>query len=214
LRSASIVRLIRGAKTVKMLLSAFVFIFLAGCANLQSQINPDYKLDAKSGQGIVVFTTTLSGEVASGWYLKFKVLYASSTSANPADLFEVWTTQRFLDTGELAIAPFRISIDVSDDRPLGRLHVLELKGGDYEFYSYYASGSKIDTQPFSFQFKVSPGTVTYVGNVHFYQKETGYKASRINMSINDRQDRDLALFRLGYKKLSSDTEIVKSLFHR
>lgn len=103
----------------------------------------------------------------------------------------------------------------SDDAPCGRLAVIELQPGEYEFYSWRGGTSSgpggftvtvRSTEPFSKRFRVIPGKAVYLGNVHFSVSRSGpFQRAPYQMRVSDLRQRDLALLHQKNPRITPDT---------
>ncbi len=86
------------------------------------------------------------------------------------------------------------------DKPYGRVVIIELPEGEYEFYSWWGSNGKGIMRPkeeFSLRFKVIAGKAVYLGNLHFW-----FQGHQWKMKVTDMRERDLPLL---YQKNPSIT---------
>lgn len=183
---------------------SFIFVFiiallLGGCASAPN-IGKDYSLDEAKGKGILLVSMTRSGDRGFNMFVDLRGVDNKYDQAVPVtDLF----------------ASLDWSCPITEtSEPCGRLAVIELPQGEYEFYSWHggSSNGKISTSvkamnEFSKRFKVTSGKVVYVGNVHL-----AIGGGRFAMRISDKRDRDLPLFSSKYPKIATDkiqVDIIK-----
>jgi len=104
---------------------------------------------------------------------------------------------------------------VSETEPCGRLAVIELRAGEYEFYSWHGESggapggftmSARARQDFSKRFTVRAGRAVYLGNIHF-----AVRGGSFRMSVADRQDWDLPLLRSKHPNIANDKVVVAIL---
>jgi len=137
---------------------------LFGCSAVN--IATDYSLDERKGSGVAVVSLTRSGLPSS---------------------FNMWVNIRGIDNNyknSVPVADIFASSDwrcpflgtATEDTPCGRLAIIELQQGEYEFYSWegatgggpgaitFRVGSTTD---FSKRFRVAAGKAVYLGNVNF-----------------------------------------------
>lgn len=166
----------------KSLFIAALLSVLSGCATFN--VAKDYALDNKPASGLLVtsFTHTTQSMVLA---------YRSKDGK----------------TGTVMTGNIQDPLDWTG--PNGRLVVIELASGDYEFVEWRSqSGNMLYTsKPFSIPFSVSSGKATYIGNIHVAMVEfTGlYK-----VGVVDKKDRDLPLLHSKYPKLRA-TDVVTSI---
>jgi hypothetical protein len=171
---------------------SIIFIFLSGCG--ASNITKDYSLDKSKGTGI---------------------LLASMTQAGLPSSFNMFVHLRGVDnkySNEVPVTDVFVSVDwpcpflgtSTEAAPCGRLAVIELPQGEYEFYSWSGSSNNGKTsttvsarKEFSQRFKVAAGKVTYVGNMHFSVARGSYALNAL-----DKRDRDLPLFHSKYLRIT------------
>ena len=114
----------------------------------------------------------------------------------------------------------------TEDAPCGRLAIIELQQGEYEFYSWggqagagagpvtYNVGS---TNDFSKRFRVLAGKAVYLGNVHFaisFDAPTFTILSvryPYRIKVSDMRQRDLPLFYQKNPSITSESVVVNIL---
>jgi hypothetical protein len=110
----------------------------------------------------------------------------------------------------------------TEDSPCGRLAVIELQQGEYEFYSWQGGTSGgpggftvtvRSTEPFSKRFRVVPGKAVYLGNIHFSVTRGGpfQGGGTYRMRVSDLQKRDLPLLHQKNPRITSDSVVVSIL---
>ncbi len=104
---------------------------------------------------------------------------------------------------------------IPDDKPCGRLAVVQLPPGEYEFYSWHGTTGSANIsagRPFSKKFTVVAGSVIYLGNVHLAIGSSGFSL-RGGYQVNtaDMRDRDLTLLHRKYPKIAPDAVLVRIL---
>lgn len=180
-----------------VLLFSLLAMLLGGCGT--TNIGKEYSLDEAKGKGIGVMLASMTQAGLQSRFNMFVDLrgvdnkYNNKIPVTDAFVTSDWACP-FLGTG-------------TEEQPCGRLAVIELPQGEYEFYSWHGGASTGATssvtvksrQEFSKRFKVTAGKVVYVGNVHFSVSGGWYA-----MKIIDKRDRDLPLFSRKYPKITSD----------
>ena len=180
-------------------------IALAGCG-LQN-ISRNFELDPEGEKGILVFSLSRSGIVGIvisaqirgvGHSYKDSVVLPEPSGGNDWDE----------DCSYLKYIKFH------KERCNGKLYVVLLPEGDYEFYSFFGEGStpqtwesvSLSVTPGRLQsFSVEAGQVIYAGNIHFgflYILKTGNITYYIETV--DREKRDMALFHQRYNNIAPE----------
>ena len=187
-------------------LSLLVVSVLSGCG--VANIGGDYSLDERKGSGVAIVSLVQSG--LPGFYATAVELrgvdniYDGSVPLSQGGFSKDWSCPLFT----LA----------SEDAPCGRLAIIELPRGEYEFYSWRSSGYggpgiKIEISPtnrFSKRFKVLAGKAVYLGNIHIVV-ESGFLSAPYRVKINDMRQRDLPLFYQKNPKIASESVVVNIL---
>lgn len=183
--------------------AAILAVMALGCRT--TNVDPGYTLREDGNSGVAVVSLTRAGGLSdSNLFLEFRGVGHEFASSLPVtDLFASsdWGCPLFQQA--------------TDKDPCGRLAVVELPAGGYEFYSWSAgsfdavSGITRKAKPFeefSKRFLIRPGEAVYLGNVHF-----SFRGGRFDMKVLDRQDRDLTLLRQKYPNLSSSQVRIRVL---
>jgi hypothetical protein len=84
-------------------------------------------------------------------------------------------------------------------RPVGTVYALSLKPGDYMFAGVMGTNTSGLVRP-PRCFHVSPGTVTYIGNIHYRPFGDG----RYTIEVKDMRDRDLPVFVKRYPAVKAE----------
>jgi len=202
-------------------------VILSGCAttNAIKNIGKDYRLDSSKKTGVAVASLSFSGlrrphPLASfdfyvhcrgiGNDFKKEISICDSADWKPPG--------RFLFVGRY--------------KPLGRLAVIELLEGDYEFFSWHGGCGGFVTQEmrvkatkeFSRKFKVVSGKAVYLGNIHIHIHKVvpgrieyrgtkpvtsiQYASGMYNVQEKDLRDRDLSLLYQKYPLIKPDQVII------
>jgi hypothetical protein len=168
---------------LKIIISIFISIILTACAT--SNVASGYSMDAKSSKGILVLSLTANDEI-DNFFLRYRNIQTSTQGAfslhdfkNPAD----WVS------------------------PHGRLVVIELDEGPYEFYTWDSPHpARVSAlREFAIPFRVHPGKVTYLGNFHI---DLSLAQRKYKFLQNDMQQRDIALLNKKYPKLILDPSVM------
>lgn len=191
---------------MKNFLNLLLILVLGGCA-ATAEINRDYISAGPSRTGTVVVSVTDTGQY--GQILAGNIRFRCGDIEGKLADHDV--ISRYLD-GERLATPISLKLEVTRERPIGIVHVVELPIGQCEFFSYVASGGNgqvivsVGTKrPFSIVFNVTESQVNYIGNFN-----THFDNDRASYSFNDTQDRDLvALKRINPNIISKS--VVKSV---
>lgn len=196
-------------RAAHILAAALVVLLAAGCRTVN--IASDYAIDPGKNSGVVVVSLTRSG-LPSGlnMFVNYRGVDVDHRSAVPiSDLF--------------ASADWRCPFfgTSTEAEPCGRLAVIELQPGEYEFYSWEGGSSSgpggmtmnVRSGPFSKRFRVLPGKAVYLGNLHFAVQGpvVPFGGSRYMMKISDLRERDLGLFYAKHPNITPDRVVVSIL---
>jgi len=186
------------------ILCTFFIVFLEACSS--ANIKGDYSLHENNETGLLVVSLVRSGEGNFGMFADIQGINNKYTNSIPiTDLFASsdWGCPMF---GE-----------IPKDKPCGRLAVIEMPKGKYEFYAWHGNQGNNFTirsiKKFSKKFTIASGKATYIGNIHFIisRKETGESILGLSVSkptfeiqTSNMQDRDLSLFYKKHPKISGE----------
>jgi hypothetical protein len=187
---------------------AFLAAFGSGCRSVN--VSSDYRLDPSKNLGLVVVSLTMAG-LPSGFnvFINYRGVDVSHKSSIPvSDMFASadWRCP-FLGTP-------------TEENPCGRLAVVELTPGEYEFYSWEGGtgggpGSITFTvrsvADFSKRFKVVSGKAVYLGNIHFSIQHRVVGRGAYQMRITDLRDRDLTLLHSKHPSITPDGVVISLL---
>lgn len=181
---------------MKNILLIFCLIFLCGCA---VATKPYYSsVPAFSDKGIVL--VSFSHPQFSYLHWNYKPVNDLGSVFNPTYLYV-----RSKQHGESKFQKFAASQTGNDFELIyheGRtLYPFMLAAGEYEFYSWgqsTANSHRTRSAPFSIQFRVDPGKVTYIGSIEM-KLET---RNRYNLKIKDRALEDIGIYRRQVKNIS------------
>ena len=212
-----------------------VVLFLTYCAPTPKimrleNIGKDYSLDDTKGKGVLIVSLTRSGWKGCSMFLDLRGVdndYKAEVSIKEKkSLFERkkvmdWKCPRF---GK-----------IPEDKPCGRVAIIELPQGEYEFFSWHgletimvpSSGggftpmqSSVLWPPpeFSKRFKVTVGKAVYLGNLHISLRKkwrmgrfAPYRDLRYKLKIADTSDRDLPLVYQKNPMITADKVVVNIL---
>lgn len=168
---------------LKRLLPATIVLFCAlwvlGCSGYEKTITNGQIPDKSSGKGVVVFSLTRTGQIDYNLFLNLRGM--ENGYDQPLPLYH---------------DPDSIEGPVISFTKLnGRLAVMELPQGIYEFYNWEGHSSfgrgKSRIRPkteFSKKFLVKAGEVKYLGNLHLALSRSAFK-----LLVLDMEDRDLSI---------------------
>lgn len=186
-------------RTFKFLLVALSLLLFGGCASMPSPIDPNDKLDPNNGVILASVTSDNNRFVMDAWFYYRK---KGSNQMNRLDAFGV--------AGILS----KPTDYPSQNSRIGRLIALPLEPGEYELFNWtlyirqfggYGYLSPKSSPP-PHTFTISPGTITYLGNLHI---DTIVGKNIIGMEIPiggnpdliDGQERDFPLLQEKYPNL-------------
>jgi hypothetical protein len=176
-------------------LVAALIVLLLGCR--ASNVASDFVLDERRGTGVAVVSFTQSGLPGRfGMAVELRALDRSYEASIPV--------VDFFGTPDWP-CPFPEA--ATDDAPCGRLAVLELRAGDYEFYSWQGKARRVPwrtetvgpVKEFSKRFSIVAGKAVYLGGFHFaitYDlSEFPHRGARFpyRLKVTDMRLRDFAL---------------------
>lgn len=188
-----------GAATAATLIATvaatLLLVLATGCRT--TNVDPAFTLREDGGNGVAVVSLTRAGGLSdSNLFLEFRGVGHEFASSLPVtDLFA---------SSDWSCPWFR---EATDSEPCGRLAVVELTPGTYEFHSWTAGSYNATTgvsrtatpfEEFSKRFVIRAGEAVYLGNVHF-----SFRGGRYDMKVLDQQDRDLPLLRRKYPNLAA-----------
>ena len=190
--------------------SALLVSLVSGCRT--TNIAGDYSLDPTKNTGVAVVSLTMSG-LPSGFnmFINYRGVDVDHKSSVPvSDLFASadWRCP-FLGTA-------------TEAEPCGRLAVIELQPGEYEFHSWQGGAggapggfttSVRSIKEFSKRFRVLKGKAVYLGNIHFSVEQPRFLVGQgtYTMKISDLRDRDLGLLRAKHPNVTQDLLVVSIL---
>jgi hypothetical protein len=182
----------KASKKMRFGLSILLSVVLIRCAG---NVGKAYSLDETEGKGVAVVSLTRSGFSGSSMFVLLRGVDNDYRQKVPVtDLFAS------RDFGKA-----RLFGDIPEDKPSGRLAIIELPEGEYEFYSF--SGSHMYAiRQFSKRFRVIAGQAIYLGNMHFSLERGSY-----NIKITDMCDRDLPLLYQKNPNITADKVSVDLL---
>jgi hypothetical protein len=180
---------------------ALTAALLASCA--LHDVGHDYVLKPGEPKGLAVAAFTFSGSSLGS--LTWTVHQVVGPKAPPTGEQQIVV---FSSRSEGVDWPPPIGAPVPDTRLAGRLAVIELAPGNYEFTRWNGSSGAYglsSTKPLAIRFKVEAGKATYIGDVHLFWENPKY-----GVKVFDRSQRDLDLLRKKVPSLTED-QIVTQL---
>ena len=151
-----------------------VLLAVTSCTSFNAPL--DTQLDLSDEAGMAVFSLTSEG-VLSNFFLRYR-------GESNGDVTQ-WTVQNPRDW---------------ESNPRGRLVVLKLPVGEYEFYELRTPLTVVSEKDFSIPFEVRSGRVTYLGNVSVIVPDY----ERFSIQVFDAFERDIALFLSRYRNISAE----------
>ncbi len=197
------------------LIPALFALCLFGCA-ASHDLPPGYTLDAKSQEGLIIVSLSLSGkelDKVSSFEYRIREVPALDENLDEKPAVEkpyfdsvkqhargVQSWQRDRDTvwNVLIKEPnFNEPLDVIDaGRAQGRLAAVSLPAGGYEFYTWsvrepnpFGGIEHSPQEAFNYRFTVKPGRATYIGQLNLHLSERGGH----KITVEDKRARDMAL---------------------
>ncbi|MCK5564763.1 MAG: hypothetical protein KAJ07_05915 [Planctomycetes bacterium] len=182
-----------------------VVLATTGCSSIN--ISEEYALDELSGKGVVILSTT---ETGNHWSPITSLLFRK-VGSNRSTSIMMWHRD-FLDSeGSMDMVWFGWFGDmIPEDKSVGLLNALELPAGEYEFHTYRSNASAPGVvvsftipKDFSWKFTVESGVAKYLGNInyHFFDRKTFLDHL---ITFNDDRSRDLRLAGQKYPNISID----------
>jgi hypothetical protein len=188
--------------------------FLFGCRAVN--IVSDFSLDERKGTGVAVVSLTQSG-LPSRFNMFVNLRGVDNNYQNPVPVFD------FFASSDWRCPLFGTA---SEDAPCGRLAIIELQQGEYEFYSWGgqagAGAGPVthnvgSTNDFSKRFRVPAGKAVYLGNIYFaisFDAPTFALLSvryPYRIKVSDMRHRDLPLLYQKYPNITSERVVVNIL---
>src|SRR5206468_10334175 len=170
---------------------------LAGCVRT---VTADFELKSDSSTGVIVVSVTASGRIPGALIFYVRPI---------GDLAKLQTHSiSVLDNRQLIDWPVPKS-GAPVVQPPGRLAVLDMAPGQYEFYRWSGrvGGSLVESNVFSRRFEVRAGEVAYLGNLHL----TTGNDRNWNMSTADRRDRDFRLLATKLPNVPQEKIVIRLL---
>ena len=201
-----------GRTTTVVAANALLVSLLIACR--ATNVGSGYSLDPGQSTGLAVVSLTTSGLPRRfNMFLNIRGVGVDYKGSLPVtDLFASADWRR----------PLFGTATVED--PCGRLAVIELRQGEYEFYSWQggtgsAPGSRggvRSTDGFSKRFRVLASQAVYIGNIHFSIEPSRFLTGQGTgtMTISDRRGRDLPLLHAKHPSVTPDRVVVSVLADR
>lgn len=201
--------------------AAFTALGLGACAGT-TDLPRSYTPEANRSEGLAVISLAVSGKEFSqvtGFEYRLREaaapgetpvvsrhLYDSATqqarAAHNAGAAQGSTTRRVVVSGSGSGEPLDL---VNDGRAVGRLAVLRLPPGDYEFHAWALKektpGGETEYGPardFSYRFHVESGKVAYLGRLNLQLSERATQ----KLTVEDWQKDDLVLLEKKHPELA------------
>jgi hypothetical protein len=166
-------------------LLVLAFASLGGCANVSSS----YKLDPTKGNGLIVGTITYTS-YGGEYYV------TAIRAADPK------TTVR-LSVGSAMWHPFA---KVNDDelKMKGDTFAVEAAAGEYTLGKWFIKKGNMwysSDRPIGISFKVEPGKATYIGNIHYVEKDS--------VNLQDMAQRDIPILQARFEAVKATPVSLK-----
>ncbi|MFW2372481.1 MAG: hypothetical protein ACN4GM_05115 [Gammaproteobacteria bacterium] len=172
------------------------YMILTGCAT--SNINKEFDFIENSQTGVVIgsLTQDVSGSAYARYYMQSvtdssKPITLHSRQQNLSGLMPGFVKSEF------------IGMD-------GRLFTIELVEGEYKFTHWDVNSGSTNyfpvKLPTSLKFEVTAGEIVYLGNIHMRLIDDGMLPY-----ISNKSERDIALFKQKYPKLTDHTIQIRPL---
>lgn len=211
----------------RTLIPALLVLSLAGCA-ATSDLPAAYTLDAKRQEGLAVVSLTLSGrtldKIASFEYRIREVPprdedavtakpYYDSARQHARSVQGAGGRQDAVRNVVVKGPNSSEPLDILDaGKATGRLASLRLPAGEYEFHAWavrepnqYGGTEYTPGQDFSYRFSIKAGEAVYLGRLHLHLGERNTH----KLTVEDRQDRDLTIFKEKYPSQDVGTIAVR-----
>lgn len=194
----------------RLLLAVLLSTTLAGCATAPD-LPQNYALDAARAEGVAIVSLTLTGmplDKTSGFEYRLRELAprpeeAVVTKLHPASPQQharsLWDNEGYRPlTRQIAVKGLDTAepLDIlNNGKPVGRLAVLRLPPGNYEFHGWkvkapdtHGEREYAPAQAYSYRFSIKPGAATYIGRLHL--DLDGQRSQRL--TLEDQRHEDLA----------------------
>lgn len=176
---------------------------LGGCRAVN--VASGYTLDPGKDTGVAVVSLTRAG-LPSRFNMLLKLRGVDGDYRNSVPVSDAFASADWR-------CPFFGT--ATEEEPCGRLAVIELRQGLYEFYSWEGDtgtgGSVRSIGEFSKRFRVEAGKAVYLGNVHFSVETPRWFQGTYRMRVIDMRERDLALLRQKVPTITPDRVVVSIL---
>jgi hypothetical protein len=173
-------------KQITMLL----VLILGGCAST-IELNNEFMAPNATEKGVVVISVTNTGLYGSA--LSGDLSFTCNSGAS-GKLENYHGLARYIDGERLSI-PIPANFQLNSQRPMGRIHVIQLPSGNCAFNNFKASATGMTTRTsiksndsLKIVFDVKANTYQYIGNFDMKWAPGGGRAS-----FNDFYERDLTV---------------------
>jgi hypothetical protein len=181
--------MIRSCRVITMIALCTV---LYGCATSDSAF-VRVPTSPAADIGYLVFSLTGTGPASPAIDI-CPELHLRAISNGVAEKIETCLTKKLLPGSPAVPFPVRAGMTVSFSDPMGKIVVIGLPAGDYEFYKYYVMlpfhyTSYNSPLEFDYKFSVVPGAINYLGDLNF---AIGLPIG-MQLTVVDRRSRDVRL---------------------
>lgn len=173
---------------MRFLILIIMVSLITGCASAPG-VDKSFISGASGKTGIIIFSFTKTGRYGNIPTGKMRLNCDSDVEGEIADGKGF---VRYIDGGSPDI-PISANLNITKERPLGLVHILELPAGNCKLFSYsglaYGMNSKTTAnslKPFSIKFEVKDGKTVYIGNFN-----TEWSQIAASYTFNDYFDRDI-----------------------
>lgn len=196
--------IMRAAVLFKACLSLILVAALGGCfygPTAPKDIDPANM----EGYGIVIVSCSTGTDPQSNYYCTPHVSFFYGSDQATRRKNGQFTSSGWLNT----IPPFKSETGDLGENLAGTVYALHLKPGDYMFYgvSLTSNGHWTGMIRPPRCFRVTAGTVTYIGNLHFstlLYDYYGCKKAGYRVEVKDMQTRDLPIILAKHPNLKAD----------
>src|SRR5690349_18327039 len=180
-----------GTSMQRMHLPAVILLaalFLASC--VVNDVKPDYTFKGDKPKGVVAVALTYHGGVMDFLLWRYRPVGQQKPRNQPQNTPQATPEQNpaifsFGNSGSAVHWPPPINQAVPATRIAGRIAVVEIEPGTYEFFRWEGrSGNFLlnsGVKPLAIRFTVEAGKVTYLGDVHMFWENPAYRVGVYDM---------------------------------
>jgi len=196
------------SKILDNILIFFFIILLVGCtAGKDIEVKKDYILNTNNPNGLVLVHLSVDKILYLNWF-NYLIRGINNEYKNAITAYNAYSSASNLSK-------------YYEKNEKGRLALIELPGGDYEFYNWMAGASgwgststMESTDTFSKKFTVTPGKIVYIGHLHTNVYETGegnmyQKKLRYEVITRDSREQDMQLMKNEWKNIKAEDIAIR-----